>query len=191
MHRAPPPPPSLPRLHRQPQPPLHPHFQIRPGAERDAQALADILNHHIAHGTSTFMTEPVSVASRTAFIVERGADLPIWVAELDGRCIGWAALSLHQPRSAYGHTAESSVYLHPDHLGRGYGTALMTQLIASARTIGHHSLIAGACSEQIASIRLHEKLGYTRCAHFHEVARKFDRWLDVIYLERLIGREPA
>ena len=91
----------------------------------------------------------------------------------------------------HGEHAARAQHPVPDHLGRGYGTALMTQLIASARTIGHHSLIAGACSEQTASIRLHEKLGYTRCAHFHEVARKFDRWLDVIYLERLIGREPA
>ncbi|MGY0193691.1 N-acetyltransferase family protein [Leptothrix sp. BB-4] len=171
------------------QPTPLPRFLIRPGAERDAPALAAILNHHIVHGTSTFMTEPVSVASRVTFICERSADLPIWVAEVDGQCIGWAALALHQPRSAYGHTAESSIYLHPDHLGRGYGTALMTQLIASARTIGYHTLIAGACTEQPASIRLHERVGYTRCAHFHEVARKFDRWLDVVYLERVIGHE--
>ncbi|MDP4302731.1 GNAT family N-acetyltransferase [Leptothrix discophora] len=166
-----------------------PAFLIRPGAERDARALATVLNHYIEHSTSTFMTEPVSVDSRVTFICERSAELPIWVAELDGQCIGWAALSLHQPRSAYGHTAESSVYLHPDHLGCGYGTALMTQLVASARQIGYHSLIAGACTEQLASIRLHERVGYTRCAHFHEVARKFGRWLDVVYLERLIGRE--
>jgi phosphinothricin acetyltransferase len=166
-----------------------PAFLIRPGAERDAQALAAILNHHIAHGTSTFMTETVTIDSRRTFILDRGPELPIWVADVDGQCIGWAALAQQQPRSAYGHTAESSIYLHPDHLRRGYGMALMTQLIASARAIGYHTLIASACTEQVASIRLHERLGYTRCAHFHEVARKFDRWLDVVYLERLIGRE--
>jgi phosphinothricin acetyltransferase len=172
--------------------PLPPHsLLIRPGAQHDAPALAAILNHHIENGTSTFMTEPVSIDSRVDFICQRSPDLPIWVAEVDGQCIGWAALSLHQPRGAYGHTVESSIYLHPEHLGRGYGRALMSRLIASAKAIGHHTLIAGACTEQIASIRLHERMGYTRCAHFHEVARKFDRWLDVVYLERVIGREQA
>jgi phosphinothricin acetyltransferase len=161
-------------------------LRLRLGEARDAAPIAAILNHHIAFTTSTFMTEPVSVASREAFIVEREATHPIWVAEMDGACIGWAALSKHQPRSAYAHTVENSIYLHPDHTGRGIGTVLLGRLVDEARRLGLHSLIAGACAEQAASIALHERLGYRRCAHFHEVARKFERWLDVVYLERLL-----
>ena len=104
-----------------------PGLLLRPGQLRDAPAIAAILNHYIVFTTATFMTEPVSVESRRAFIVERRADHPIWVAERDGVAIGWAALAQHQPRSAYGHTLENSIYLHPDHLGRGIGTRLLGQ----------------------------------------------------------------
>jgi phosphinothricin acetyltransferase len=161
-------------------------LHLRPGERRDAAAIAAILNHHIAFTTSTFMTEPVSVVSRETFVLEREAEHPIWVAELDGACIGWAALSRHQPRSAYAHTVENSIYLHPDHVGRGIGTVLLGQLVDGAHRLGFHSLIAGACAEQAPSIALHERLGYRRCALFHQVARKFGRWLDVVYLERLL-----
>ena len=166
-----------------------PGLQLRPAQLHDAAAIAAILNHYIVFSTATFMTEPVSVDSRRAFIVERKPEHPIWVAERDGVAIGWAALAQHQPRSAYGHTLENSIYLHPGHVGRGIGTLLMSQLVADAQRRGFHSLIAGACSEQAGSIALHERMGYRRCAHFHEVARKFDRWLDVVYLERLL--QPA
>ncbi len=171
-----------------------PGLRLRPAQPHDAPAIAAILNHYIVFTTATFMTEPVSVESRRAFIVERRAEHPIWVAERDGVAIGWAALAQHQPRSAYGHTLETSIYLHPDHLGRGIGTRLLGQLVADAQRLGFHSLIAGACSEQAGSLALHERLGFRRCAHFHEVARKFDRWLDVIYLERLLqptSHDPA
>lgn len=169
---------------------LPPGLQLRPGEARDAAPIAAILNHHVAFTTSTFMTEPVSVASREAFIVEREASHPIWVAALDGRCIGWAALAPHQARSAYAHTVENSIYLHPDQVGRGIGTVLLGRLVDDAQRLGFHSLIAGACAEQAASIALHERLGYRRCALFHQVARKFERWLDVVYLECLL-QPPA
>jgi L-amino acid N-acyltransferase len=173
--------PSLPAAR-----PLPIGLRLRPGEARDAAPIAAILNHHIAFTTSTFMSEPVSVASREAFIVEREREHPIWIAELDGTGIGWAALAPHQPRNAYAHTVENSIYLHPDHVGRGIGTVLLGRLVDDARGLGFHSLIAGACAEQAASIALHERLGYRRCAHFHQVARKFDRWLDVVYLECLL-----
>lgn len=159
---------------------------LRPGRVEDAPAIQAILNHYIAHSTSTFMTEPVTLESRRAFMTERGERHPIWVAELDGAAIGWAALAPHQTRGGYGHTAENSIYLHPDHTGGGIGSRLLARLIASAQQHGFHCLVAGACAEQAASIALHERAGYRRCAHFREVARKFDRWLDVIYLQRML-----
>ncbi|MEY8876976.1 MAG: N-acetyltransferase family protein [Leptothrix sp. (in: b-proteobacteria)] len=163
-----------------------PTYRLRHGQEGDAEAIAQILNHYIEHSTATFMTEPVSVHSRRDFILERKAEHPIWIAELDGEAVGWAALSPHQPRSAYAHTVENSIYLHPAHLRRGLGVKLLTRVVEDAQRNGFHSLIAGACSEQAGSLALHQRLGYQPCAHFHEVARKFDRWLDVIYLERAL-----
>lgn len=159
---------------------------LRAGRSEDAAAIQAILNHYIAHSTSTFMTEPVTLESRQTFITQRDARHPVWVADLDGTVIGWAALSQHQARGAYAETAESSIYLHPRHTGKGLGTRLMAQVVAHGQSAGFHTLVAGACAEQAASIALHERAGYQRCAHFREVARKFGRWLDVIYLQRLL-----
>jgi L-amino acid N-acyltransferase len=159
---------------------------LRAARPDDAAAIQAILNHYIARSTSTFMTEPVTLESRQTFITQRDARHPLWVAELDGITVGWAALSPHQARSAYAETAESSIYLHPHHTGQGLGTRLMTRVVAHGIDAGFHTLVAGACAEQAASIALHERAGYQRCAHFREVARKFGRWLDVIYLQRLL-----
>jgi L-amino acid N-acyltransferase len=163
---------------------------IRPGREEDASAIAAILNHYVEHSTSTFITEPVSVDSRVAWIRDRRAEHPLWVAEADGQAVGWAALAEHKPRGGYRHTVENSVYLHPAWVGRGLGTRLLQQVLADARRAGFHVIVAGACAEQTASIRLHERAGYDRVAHFRQVGRKFDRWLDVIYLQRLL-QDPA
>jgi L-amino acid N-acyltransferase len=159
---------------------------LRPAREADAPAFVQILNHYVLHTTSTFMTEPVTLESRVQFITQRKPEHALWVAEHAGHAIGWAALGEYKARGGYRHTVESSVYLHPDRTGRGVGRALMQRVIDDARSAGFHVLIAGACAEQRPSIVLHERLGFERVAHFREVGRKFDRWLDVVYLQRML-----
>jgi phosphinothricin acetyltransferase len=165
--------------------------RLRPGAPQDAAALATILNHYLTHTTATFHTEPVDVQDRRRFIVERPARHPIWVAEVAGEAVGWAALSMHWARPAFGDAAEHSIYVHPAHVGRGIGLELLQRAISSAQELGFHTLIGGVCIEQGASLALHERAGFVRVAHFREVARKFDRWLDVVYLQRMLHGEAA
>jgi phosphinothricin acetyltransferase len=110
------------------------------------------------------------------------------VAELQGRAIGWAALSDHRPRGGYLHTVENSIYVHPGHVGRGLGQRLLHKVIDDATRHGFHVIVAGVCTESQASLALHERAGYQRVAHFREIGRKFDRWLDVVYLQRFLQR---
>ena len=85
-------------------------------------------------------------------------------------------------------TALKLGYRHMRHR-RGIGRALMADLVKRARGLQYHALVGGCCSESTAVIALLEALEFDRVAHFREVGRKFDRWLDVVFLERLL-RKP-
>jgi phosphinothricin acetyltransferase len=159
---------------------------VRPARLSDGAAIASILNHYVVHTTATFMTEPETAEQRIAWLNDRPARHPVVVAEANGRVVGFASLSSFRQRAAYGGTAEIGVYVHHDHHRRGTGRALVQDVIERGRAAGLHAIVAGCCSESVASIGLLESLGFSRVAHFREVGRKFDRWLDVVFLEKLL-----
>lgn len=161
-------------------------MRIRLAAARDLAAINDIYNHYVLTSTCTYEEEPVSLAAREEWFAGHDERHPVTVAELDGRVVGWASLSLHRVRSAYRYSVENSVYIDREHHRRGLGAALLTDLIARARDLGYHTLVAGCDSAQTASIGLHERHGFERVAHFRQVGFKFGRWLDVIFLQRML-----
>jgi phosphinothricin acetyltransferase len=159
---------------------------IRLATVADAQAINAILNHYVTSSTATFLTEPVSLEERIEWLKEHAGVYPVIVAEAQGAVIGWAALSSFRSRAAYRQTAEVSVYVEHNYHRKGVGRALLQELLRRAKALGYHSLIGGCCSESAASIALLDQFGFTRAAHFHEVGRKFARWLDVIFLELIL-----
>lgn len=161
-------------------------FSLRPATKADAAAIAQILNHYIAETTSTFVIEPQTLEERLAWFDERSETHPAIAAEIDGALVAWGALSPHNPRGGYRHTADTSVYVRHDVQRRGIGRAIVTELIALARGAGHHTLIAQCCTESTGSIALHESLGFKRVGEMREVGRKFDRWLDVTLLQLML-----
>lgn len=159
---------------------------IRLAARDDAPAINDIQNYYVVHSTATFLTEPLSLEQRTAWLEDRLPVHPVTVAQIDGGIVGWGALDFFRSRPAYRHTTEFSVYVHNDWHRRGIGRLIMSDLEKRARTLGHHALVGGCCSESTAVIAMLEKMGYSRAAHFREVGYKFERWLDVVFLQRLL-----
>ena len=159
---------------------------IRLAAREDAGVINDIQNHYVLHSTATFLTEPFTIAQRLAWLEGRAPAHPVAVAEADGRVVGWSALGEFRSRPAYRHTVEFSIYVHPGHHRRGIGRALLADLAERARAAGHHALVGGCCSESTAVLALLEREGYSRVAHFPEVGRKFDRWLDVVFMQKLL-----
>jgi phosphinothricin acetyltransferase len=148
----------------------------------DAPAMVEILNYYIAHSTTTFLIEPQTLEDRLSWFDQRSEIHPAIAVEIEGEVIAWGALSTHNPRGGYRHTADVSVYVHPDFQRRGVGRMIITDLISRVRAIGHHVLVANCCTESVASIALHESLGFSRAGHLREIGRKFDRWLDTVYL---------
>ena len=155
---------------------------IRTATAGDADAIARIYNHYVANTIITFEEQAVSSEEMAARIAEvAAASLPWLVAEQDGRVVGYAYASKWKGRCAYRFSAECTVYLDPDCVGRGYGTQLYESLFAALRERGMHAVIGGVALPNPASVALHEKLGMRKVAQFGEVGYKFDRWIDVGY----------
>jgi L-amino acid N-acyltransferase YncA len=166
-------------------------FHIRPARQDDLGAVNDIYNHFVIHSTCTFQTEPEPLERRAEWFAAHDASHPIIVAEKRGaegskHIVGWASLSAFNARCAYRHTVEDSVYVAHDAHGEGIGSRLLADLIERAAAIGHHSIVGLVVAEQDVSLRLHEKFGFERVAHLREVGYKFDRWIDVIYMQRML-----
>jgi phosphinothricin acetyltransferase len=159
---------------------------IRTCEARDAAAIAGIYNYYVRETVITFEEASVSADEMTRRIAAVGAKFPWLVAEHDGGVVGWAYATEWRPRSAYRFSVETTVYVAESHHGRGIGAALYRALIEALRQRKLHSAVGGIALPNPASVALHEKLGFRKIAHFAEVGRKLDRWVDVGYWQLLL-----
>ncbi|HSD40022.1 MAG TPA: arsinothricin resistance N-acetyltransferase ArsN1 family B [Rhodocyclaceae bacterium] len=158
---------------------------IRDAEISDAQAIAGIYNYYVANTTISFEETPVSTEQIAERILEvRASSLPWFVAEDSGRVLGYAYASKWKTRSAYRFAVETSVYLQRDATGQGLGRQLYEALFHTLKVSGIHIAIGGIALPNEISIRLHEKLGMKKVAHFEQVGFKFGKWVDVAYWQK-------
>lgn len=161
---------------------MTPQRIIRPARAADADAICAIYNHYVATTTISFEEAPVApaeMAQRIAAVVE--ADLP-WLVMLEGETlVAYAYATKWRVRAAYRYSVESSIYVAAEHAGQGVGRQLYEALLAQLRERDLHLVIGGIAQPNEASVRLHERLGFQKVAHFSEVGLKFGRWIDVGY----------
>lgn len=163
-------------------------FSLRLATDADLAAINDIYNYYVPRSTCTYQLELEPIEGRIAwFKAHLPERYPVIVAEEASQILGWGSLSKFRDRAAYDPTVEASVYIHHDQHRRGIGRAILVDLIARAKSAGFHSLIGGASADQTASIALQESLGFVRIAHLKEVGYKFGQWLDVVYLQLMLG----
>jgi L-amino acid N-acyltransferase YncA len=154
----------------------------------DAARVAQIYNHYVLHSTATFDTEPKTAEDRVRWLEEHDDQHPVLVGSIDGYVVAWGSLSRWSARPAWRHTVEASVYVDSEFTGRGIGPSMTEALVAEAREAGHHAVIGQIVAENVASLSTSERLGFERVGVLREVGRKFDRWLDVVLMERpLVG----
>lgn len=160
---------------------------LREATAQDAAALASIYNYYVEHSVITFEEEVLAPGEMAARVAEtRGAGLPWLVVESGDAVAGYAYASKWKGRCAYRFSVEVTVYLAPDHLGRGLGSALYRALFADLGKRGYHCAIGGIALPNDASVALHERLGMEKVAHFREVGYKFGRWIDVGYWQGVL-----
>ncbi len=162
---------------------------IRPVADSDMDAIAAIYAHHVLHGTASFETEPPSrdeLCRRRDAVLERG--MPYLVAADGDHVHGYAYAGPYRTRAAYADTVENTVYLRPEVQRRGTGRALLTALIEACEAAGLRQMVAVVGdSDNVASIRLHEAVGFRRVGVLQAVGYKHGRWLDTVLLQRPLG----
>jgi L-amino acid N-acyltransferase YncA len=155
---------------------------IRPVTPADAERICSIYNHYIATTTISFEELPVTTADMSQRIADVGAAQLPWLVLLEGdTLLGYAYATKWRVRAAYRFAVETSVYLDPAYAGRGAGITLYKALLTELRQRELHVAIGGIAQPNEASVRLHERLGFKKVAHFEEVGLKFGRWIDVGY----------
>src|SRR5262245_2541158 len=166
---------------------------VRAAQPDDVAAMLAIYNEVIATSTAIYTMQPSTLAERRDWFAARvGAGFPVLAALAGGELVGYA--SFGEFRGAwpgYRHSVEHSVYVRADSRQQGAGSALVRALFPLAAALGKHVMIGGIDAANEGSLRMHQRLGFERVAHFREVGRKFGRWLDLVFMQRFIDAPGA
>ncbi len=170
------------------------HCVVRDSRDEDMPKIHAIYGFHVLHGLASFEEEPPSVdelSRRRAGVLDRG--LPYVVAEMGGAVLGYSYAAPYRSRPAYRFTVENSVYVDQSLRRRGVGYLLLSALIARCIACECRQMIAViGDSENMASIALHERLGFIRVGTLHAVGFKFRRWVDSVLMQRALNpHEPV
>jgi phosphinothricin acetyltransferase len=162
-------------------------MRIRDARPADAAAIARIYNQGIQDRVATLETQLRSPEERAAWLAARGPRHPVLVAvDDDGQPIGWGSLNQFNPRPAYDHVADFSVYVAREQRGRGVGDALLTALEARATLIGYHKLVLAAFAFNTPGMRLYQRHGFQTVGTYHEQGLLDGRWVDVTIMEKIL-----
>ena len=159
---------------------------IRDTTEADLPAITEIYTDAVLHGTATYELEPPTLAEMTErYKSLRENSYPYFVAEENGRVLGYAYAGPFRARPAYRFIVEDSIYIAPESKGKGVGKALMLALIEACRADGYRQFVAviGDGHPDSPSVRLHERLGFRHCGMLEGSGYKHERWLDTVFMQ--------
>ncbi len=163
-------------------------FEITPADRGDLPGILAIYNEVIRNSTAVYAEAELTPADGAAWFEAKTArGYPFIVARDQSGILGFGAFGEFRAWPCYRYSVEHSVHVRADRRGRGVGRALVRDLIAKARDMGKHVMIAGIDADNAASIALHESLGFVAVGHFREVGFKFGRWLDLKFMQRVIA----
>jgi phosphinothricin acetyltransferase len=160
---------------------------IRQATANDLPTLLEIYNHIILTTTAVYDYEPHTIEMRNKWFKEKQEkQFPVFVAEKNNKIVGFSSYGTFRAWEGFKYTVENSIYVASDCRGQGIGKLLLPPLIEAAANQNIHAIVAGIDATNLTSIALHEKYGFKKVACFKEVGFKFDRWLDLVFMERII-----
>ena len=154
--------------------------------ENDFEVIKEIYDYYVLNTTVTFHIEEVSVSGLKEFILTGHPKYKSFMIHYDNRVSGFCYISHYNIRQAYNRSAEVTLYLKPEYTGRGIGEIVLRQLEAIALKNGISVLVGVISGENIVSIRLFEKCGYEKCAHYRKIGKKFGKILDVVAYQKIL-----
>lgn len=164
---------------------------IREAVIEDLPNLLMIYNHAVRTSAATFDLEEWTLEERREWFSHYGGPYPLIVAVVDGVVVGYSSLSPFRQKAAYAKTVEISVYIDPKFWGRGIGKILMEEILKRAKELQYHIVISGITAGNDASVKLHEKFGFSYIGTFHEVGWKFNKWQDVMFYELILPESSS
>ena len=157
---------------------------IRPATPADLPAINAIYNFYVDTSPATFDLAHTTADWRANWYAERtGRGLPVLVADAAGEVAGWVCLSPWSPKAAYARTVDESIYIADAFRGRGVGRALLSAVLAEARRLDFHVVMAGVTACQEASLALHRSLGFVESGRHAHMGYKLGEWHDVAWLQ--------
>jgi L-amino acid N-acyltransferase YncA len=168
-----------------------PEVKIRPATSADVPDITRIYNEGIRDRLATLETEERTPEERLAWLEARDERHPVLVAERDGTVAGWGSLNVFNPRPAYVHVADFSIYVAREARGAGIGQALLAALIECAQGLGYHKLVLAAFPQNAAGMRLYTRFGFRQVGVYREQGLLDGRWVDVVIMERLLGESRS
>jgi len=162
-------------------------IEFKPIEEQDLPAIKGIYDWYIENSTATFHTEPITTDQLKEFIYLNHPWYNSYLIYCDKELAGYCFITNYKKRQAYDRSAEVTIYLHPDFCNKGIGKVALIYLEQIAISNGLKNLIGIISGDNVGSIALFEKCGYTKCAHFKNVGEKFNKVLDVVAYQKEIG----
>lgn len=164
-------------------------MEIRLAKPSDARSLLDIYAPYVENTAITFEYEVPTIEDFAIRIEKTLGKYPYLVAEEDGVVLGYAYASTYYARAAYDQAVELSVYVSQDARGKGVGSKLYDALEDLLDQMGYVHFLACISLPNEASLALHRKRGYQQVAHFPKIGYKFNRWHDIVWLQKSLDKE--
>ncbi len=160
---------------------------IRNAEEKDVNRILEIINHEILNSTVVYDYVEKSYEYQLNWLRQKKNDgMPVIVAESENGVIGYGTFGIFRPFDGFQFSVEHSVYVDKEFRTHGIGKQLLTQLIELAKKSGFHTMIAGVDASNESSIEFHKKFGFKEVGTFKEVGFKFDKWLDLLFMQLLL-----
>lgn len=160
---------------------------IRQAIESDLNAILDIYNDAILNTTAVYDYKPHTLNMRKHwFETKKEQGFPVFVAEENNEVLGFSSIGPFRAWAAYKYAVENSIYVKDGQRGKGIGKLLMQPLIGAAKELKLHTIIAGIDADNKLSIEFHKQFGFEQVGYFKEVGWKFDRWLDLVFMQLIV-----
>ena len=160
---------------------------IRQANENDLEAILEIVNYSILHTTANYNYDVQTLEIQRKWLQQKHEqNFPVIVATQDNKVLGFGTYGMFREKIGYQFTVEHSIYVAPDLIAKGIGKLLMCELIELAKKQKIHTMIGGIDASNTYSIDFHKKFGFTECGIIREAGFKFDRWLDLQFMQLLL-----
>lgn len=162
-------------------------MNIRNAKEEDLPYILEIINHAIKNTTAVYDYNPRTLKMQKEWFLKKMADnMPVLIIEIDTKVVAFGSYGIFRPWDGYRFSVEHSIYVSEKFRGNGLGKKLLEELILLAKNGGFHTMIAGVDANNPGSYGLHKKFGFVEIGKFKEVGYKFDKWLDLVFMQLML-----